>query len=414
VVDESVRAGVVLYAIDTRATASLRATASDRLTPLEPATGDWTWNLTEGRRSEHSDSQWGALFVSSQTGGFMIAESNRIDAGLKRIMADQQGYYLLGFKPPAEAMQPNDKGQFDFHRLTVEVLRPGLKVRSHAGFFGVSDRERPAASRPELQLSDSLESPFQTSEIGLDVETSYLSMKNDFFIRATLFIDGKDVALEGPPIHRTGVLHVILRAFNATGGTLAGGIDQVRRIDLNEEGYERVRKFGLIYTTLLPVPKPGPYQVRAACRDQATGHIGTGGDFVSIPKSKGKGMRLSGIVFQHALGTDDHVVPAAAPRVYTAGQSAPFAFQISSEGPQPNPARLAMRTRLLRDGAEVWSSLALPVASDAKKTASFFARGAVEVPKDLAPGKYQLRVDISDREHPDTVSACQWARLVIQ
>jgi hypothetical protein len=187
----------------------------------------------------------------------------------------------------------------------------------------------------------------------------------------------------------------------------------MRRVDLNEEGYQRAQKYGLIYTTLLSVPKPGPYQVRAACRDEATGKIGTTGDFVSIPKPKGNGLRLSGIVFQHALGTDDHVVPAAGPSVYSAGQSARFAFQIASSGPQPKADRLVMRERLFRDGAQVWESAAMPVETDAKKAASFFVRGSLEVPK-IDPGKYMVRVDISDKTLPDTVSAWQWAKLTVE
>jgi hypothetical protein len=297
------------------------------------------------------------------------------------------------------------------------VLRHGLKVRSHAGFFGVGD-EAGASAQPELQLSNSLESTLPSginpsginpSGINLEVETSYLREKNDYFIRATLYIDGKDVVFDGPPIHRTGVLHVILRAFNASGGTLPGGIDQTRRIDLNEEGYQRAQKYGLIYTTLLPAPKPGPYQIRAACQDKATGKIGTGGDFVSIPQTKGSGLRLSGIVFQHALGTDDHVVPASGPSVYSAGQSARFAFRIASSGPKPKLEELEMRTRLFRDGVEVWHSAAMPV-----EAADQFIKGSLDVPKGLDPGNYMVRVDIGDKARPDTASAWQWAKLTLR
>ena len=370
--------------------------------------------MTDARRAEYRDNQWGGIFLTAQTGGFMITEANRIEAGLERVMADQRGYYLLAFQPPEEAMEPDFAGSPDYHRLKIEVLRPGLKVRSHAGFFGIGDEVRTAAAGPELQLSQSLESPFRTSDINLDVETSYVAEKNDYFIRATLYIDGKDVVFSGPPVHRTGLVRVILRAFNAKGATLPGGIDQMRRIDINEEGYERLQKYGLIYTTLLPVAKPGPYQVRAACQDVATGRIGTGADFVSLPQTKGSGLRLSGIVFQHSLGTDDHVVPAFAPSVYSAGQSARFAVQIISGGPKPKPEELEMRTRLFRDGVEVWGSAAIPVESDATKTASLFARGALEIPKGLDPGKYIVRVDIGDKGQPDTVAAWQWAKLTLR
>ena len=425
--DESVRAGVVLYAIDTRGLNSLRALASDRLAPPEPPPGRGSapvapygidpQAMTQSRRDEYSENQWGGIFLTAQTGGFMVTESNRIDASLERIAADQRGYYLLGFQPPEESMQPDFAGTPDYHRLKIEVLRPGLKVRSHSGFYGIGDEEATAA-RPELQLSKALDSPFRTSDIHLEVETSYVSAKNDYFIRATLFINGNDVVFSGPPIHRTGLVHVVLRAFNANGGTLQGGIDQMRRIDVNQEGYERALKFGLIYTTLLPVAKPGPYEIRAACQDKATGKVGTGADFVSIPLPKGNGLRLSGIIFQHALGTDDHVVPAFGPSVYSAGQRARFAFQIISAGPKPKVEELEMRTRLFRDGVEVWQSAATPVTTDAPKTATktaeLFASGSLDVPQGLDPGNYMVRVDLGDKAQPDTASAWQWAKLTLR
>jgi hypothetical protein len=397
--------------------------ASTGALPPSSPEGDWISAIAEARRSEYRDNQWGALFLANQTGGFMVAESNRIDAGLARIMADQRGYYLLAFQPPEEAMHPENQTSLAFgppqpvlifHQLKVEVVRPGVKIRSHTGFFGVSDEENTAQAGPELQLSQSLESPFQTSDIKLEVESSYLSVKNDYFIQATLYIDGKDVVFSGPPIHRTGVLHVILRAFDANGERLWGGIDQMRRIDVNEEGFERVRKYGLIYTTLLPVPKPGPYQIRAACQDNATGKIGTGADFVSIPRAKGRGLRLSGIVFQHATGTYDHVVPAFRSSIYSPGQSARFSFQIASSGAKPQLGQLEMRTRLYRDGVEVWESEAMPVEADATKIAGTFVKGSLEVPKTIDPGNYLVRVDVSDKAQPDTAGAWQWAKLTVQ
>jgi VWFA-related protein len=432
VVDESVRAGVVLYAIDTRGISSLRATASDHLDPIQRAGGggrpnvsygagdsvgsNWVTDQTLSRRNEYKDNQWGSLFVSSQTGGFMITESNRLDDGLARIMEDQRGYYVLAFQPPAEAMQTDLSGQPVFHKLKIEVTRPGVQVRSSAGFFGVPDQERRVAGRPELQLMESLDSPFQASGIAMEVETSYLSGRNEYFLRATLYIDGKDVEFTGPPIHRTGLVHVILRTFNATGITLEGGIDQMRRIDLNEEGYQRALKYGLIYSTLLPVKKPGPYQVRAAVRDEATGKIGTAGDFVVIPNPKEKGVRLSGIVFQHALGTDGHVVPAAGPNLYSSGQSAPFAVQIVAGGNSWKPVGLAMRLHLFRDGVEAWKSAPIPVETGPQesKTEMFLAKGSITIPKGLEPGKYLLRVDLCDQAQPDTVTAWQWAKLTVK
>ncbi len=55
----------------------------------------------------------------------------------------------------------------------------------------------------------------------------------------------------------------------------------------------------------------------------------------------------------------------------------------------------------------------MPVESDAQKRPSFFARGSLEVPK-VDPGRYMVRVDVSDKALPDTVSAWQWAKLTVE
>jgi VWFA-related protein len=394
VVDESVRAGVVLvvlYAIDTRGQSSLLATASDRL--KDPGAS------VSARRDDYRDNQWGGMFITSQTGGFMITEANHIDAALARVVADQRGYYLLAFQPPAEAMQPDGNGAPVYHQLKIQTVRPGLSVRSHAGFFGVAGEAPGAPAVPELQLSQPLDS---AAGMRLDVEAGYLAGKREF-LRTTVYIDGNDVRFQGLPIHRTGVQHLIVKAFNANGAMLPGGIDQTRRIDLDEAGYERAQKYGLIYTALLPAPKPGPYRVRVACRDEATGRNGTGSDFVSIPEVKGKALRLSGIVFQHDLGTDNHILPAIMPRVYSGGQRVAFVVRI---WPGPPADGLLMLTRLYRYGTQVWESAPTPVAGPT-------AAGSFEVPRELAPGSYLVRVEVSGKT-ADNALAWQWARLTLR
>lgn len=428
VVDESVRAGVVIYAIDTRGLHSLRAQAADRaVSPNAPENAlpgppgssndsaqfasDWISNATGARRDEYTEGQWGAMFLASQTGGFMVTEANFIDAGIERVMNDQSGYYLLGFTPPPEALAPGRDGKPVYHRLKVQVRPPGLRVRSHQGFFGVADTDLAAApSRPELQLAAALESPFQSSELGIAIQSGFLNArKNDSFIRTAVVLDGHHLALSGPPVHRTGVIHLLVRAFGVSGNQVAGGIDQTLRIDLNEDGYHRALKYGLIYTALLPATKPGPYQVRAACRDEGTGKIGTASDFVVVPALKG--LALSGIAFQRSLGVEDHVRPATGPLDYAPGERAEFALQIINAPVAP----LTIRTSLFCDGAQVYETAAKPIEARASKTAGrFFTHSAIDIPSSLEPGDYLMRVDVEDQLSPrHHARAWQWARLSI-
>jgi hypothetical protein len=440
VVDESTRSGVALYAIDTRGINSLTMQADDKIrfpgeigegTPaIVPASGAQTQPADEAsfdrvnartadRRAEHIENQWGGIFLTSQTGGFMVTETNRIDAGLERIVNDQQGYYVLGFTPAAEVLEPDENGNRVYHRVKVEVLRPGLKVRTHSGFFGISDEDATRAEREQRpELVGALESPFQSQGLGVEVRAAFLNAKkNQSFLRTEVTIDGRTLKLTGPPQHLTGVIHLLARAFAVTGEQLVGGIDQHLRVDLNAEGYQRALKYGLVYTTLIEVPKPGPYQMRVACSDEGTGKIGTASDFVDVPQIKGRYVVLSGLVFAGNRGDYDVVVPAMGPAYFMPGEKAAFAFQVlrapgaSSAGDRG----LTLRTRLFRDSEQIAETPAVPVVTDAKKSASqFFTRGEIGIPAGLAPGEYLLRVDVENPTAKKPQLAWRWARLTVR
>jgi VWFA-related protein len=450
VVDESTRSGVALYAIDTRGINSLVSTAADQYQlplgatesvqgaptsssvpntannaaqPYDDSTRLKIEQKMQGRRDEHIENQWGGIFLTSQTGGFMVTESNRIDAGLERIVNDQQGYYVLGFTPAADVLEPDENGDRVYHRVKVEVLRPGLKVRTHSGFFGISDEDATRAEREQRpELIGALESPFQSQGVGVEVRAAFLNAKkNQAFLRTEVTIDGRTLKLTGPPNHLTGVIHLLARAFAVNGEQLVGGIDQHLRVDLNAEGYQRALKYGLVYTTLIEVPKPGPYQMRVACSDESTGKIGTASDFVDVPQIKGRYVVLSGLVFAGDRGDYDVVVPALGPAYFTPGQKAAFAFQVlhapgaASVKGGAGDRGLTVRTRLFRDAEQISETPAVPVATDAKKSASqFFTRGEIDIPAGLAPGEYLLRVDVENPTAKKPQLAWRWARLTVR
>src|ERR1044072_7715833 len=93
-------------------------------------------------------------------------ERNRNDLGtsIDRIMQDQQGYYLIGYRPDEASIAAN--GLRRVHDLKVKVKRSGLKVRSRVGYFGVNDENQEQRPRTrEQQLMAALSSPFASAEI---------------------------------------------------------------------------------------------------------------------------------------------------------------------------------------------------------------------------------------------------------
>ena len=53
----------------------------------------------------------------------------------QRILADQRGYYLIGYQPDAGTI---DETGGAFRKIKIKVKRKGLSVRTRSGFYGVS------------------------------------------------------------------------------------------------------------------------------------------------------------------------------------------------------------------------------------------------------------------------------------
>jgi VWFA-related protein len=86
--------------------------------------------------------------IADATGG-RLADGVHVDAALETIMNEQQGYYLVGYAPDVESFRPQ-KGFRQYHAIKVRVARPGLRIRSRAGFYGVTDDEMAPASPTTL------------------------------------------------------------------------------------------------------------------------------------------------------------------------------------------------------------------------------------------------------------------------
>ncbi len=126
------RASVVLYTVDPRGLTVDSPSVADNLTPDEV-----TAVLRERVRA-----RTGSLFTLQQladdTGGLAIAERNDLKNGFGDVLRDQGSYYLVGFEPP-EATFTTSSGRPRFHKIKLRVSRHGLRVRSRAGFYGVTD-----------------------------------------------------------------------------------------------------------------------------------------------------------------------------------------------------------------------------------------------------------------------------------
>ena len=90
--------------------------------------------------------------LATNTGGFLIANTNNLKEPLKRITNDIDGYYEVFYSPA----KPEMDGRY--RKLSVKVLRPGIKVQSRSGYFAVKVAEVAPEFNPEGLLAEALNS----------------------------------------------------------------------------------------------------------------------------------------------------------------------------------------------------------------------------------------------------------------
>jgi VWFA-related protein len=422
------RASVVVYTIDARGLQTLLPTAQDNLTGIKKLpNGTKVSGLSapaaemraSQRFQEFIQSQDGLNYLAAQTGGFFVNNTNDMNQGLRRVLEDQKGYYLLGYRPD-EATFDDRTGRKRFHRLDVRVTRPGLYVRTRTGFYGISDEEaRPVRNNRSEQLLAALTSPFASADVNLRLTSLFL---NDAvtgpFMRSLIYVDARSLTFTREPDgSRKANVELVAVTFGEDGGI----VDQRLRAEsvvVREGEYEQVLRNGLVFGINLPVKKSGAYQLRVAVRDAATERVGSAGQFIEVPELKKNRLTLSGIYLasnQQMSGmTGKQAGAQAAPaslkdgaldsesgpavRRFSAGTVIDYGFEVYNAKLDKATGRTRLQTqvRLFRDNRLVYAGKVIPIAGEAADAKRVSAIGHLQLGSNLAPGEYILQVVVTD------------------
>ena len=408
----AIRSSVVIYAVDTRGVQPTGVTAGDNfnaqrtvadLAGLEQST-------SAGRSHQMLDLRAGAEMVAKETGGFLVRNSN--DFQLQRVMTDQEGYYLIGYRPTSETFNRQ------FHHIKARVKRPGLSLRTREGFFGVTDE---AARRPVRTNRDrmnlALVSPFASADIDVQLTTLFGNTAvNGSQLHSLLYFQARDLTFtqEADGWHQA--------VFDLSGiifgdnGTIAHQTSQTRTLRLRSEAYEQVMREGLVYRLDLPVPKPGSYQFRVAVRDSSSSRMGTAGQFVDVPNLNNGRLVLSGITVsdfaesnasqtaakpENAQQTADNRPSMSGPaqRRFRTPSDLFFGYvihnaQLDKATQQP---KLITSMRILRDGKVIFEGQekAVDLAGQADRK-RIMTGGGLQLGTEMADGEYVLQVTVTD------------------
>jgi VWFA-related protein len=354
--------------------------------------------FNQGRDVENQIAQQGMADLAARTGGFSYENGNDINWGLGRILMDQSGYYLIGYKPD-QSLFNEKNGQPGYHHITVKIKRPGLHVRSRTGFFGQTDQEaQPRYLGPIQRMQAAMLSPFQSSGIHLRLTALYAEVpRHGTVVRNLLHIDARDIAFQVEPDGSAKGSIQLLAVATGAGLIPLDVVAPTYQFKVTADQLKRVKADGIPYSLDVPVKKRGAYQIRVAVRDPGTGLIGSASQFIDIPDPKKLRVALTSIVLQDG---ETPSVNASATRQLKRGGELEYFCEI-----QKGAAGLDSKIRILRDGVEVYSGPAKSMPVDGGKIA---LTGRLKLNGAMSPGDYYLELVASNPADPKHATATQW------
>lgn len=411
VVDTANRSGVVVYTMDTRGLVSEGLTAADIVT-----TGMTSRQISSamfGASNAFSASQEGMMYLAEQAGGFAIYNTNDISGGIRRVLDDQNSYYLIGYQPDASLFDP---AALRFNQLKIKVKRPGLRVRYRSGFFGIKDEKRTVGVSPKQKILQALISPFASDDISLRLTPLIANdAKAGSLIRTLVHVPAKGLVFADKPgnFHEA-VINIVAYTFGLN-GVVVDSVGETHTLTLSDKLYERAQSSGFVYSLNLPIKKPGPYQLRVAVRDDKSDKVGTASQFIVVPDINKNRLTLSGIALNSYNAQDetdkaDNVekqspedaagkatLTQATERRFRAGSVLQFGYSIYNAKTKSGlPPSLTTQIKLYRDGKEIFVGKETPydagVQTDLKR---LLAGGSLQLGS-LDEGEYVLQTIVTD------------------
>jgi VWFA-related protein len=410
IADASTRAGVVIYALDTRGLiASPPSASASSLTRTPPA----TVGLIDAM---HRRSEWAARdamnSLAADTGGFMVQNSNDLRDGLKQMLRDSETYYVLAYEPS------NTKRDGSFRK--IEVRLPGVrgvKVRTRSGYLAPDDRRASLAAGPseiEARRAEQRQAEMRTALYSLaPLSTIPVRLSADFVSSdggATQLVVSGHVGVETLPFVRLrGRYQATIEAaavVQGEDGATAATLPTERSVmDLSDAEYRQLLARGLAYERAIAVP-PGQYQVRFAVREDAMGLLGSAWQRIEVPNLAPDRLTLSslfllkenqsGQVPRDPDGPPD-LSSAQALRRYHRGDSLyAQVYAYNAKRDASGAVNLVSQAEILRGGQSLGTAAPEPIEPAAAPGAPLPHTTRIRLQR-FEPGDYELRLTVTDR-----------------
>jgi hypothetical protein len=234
-------------------------------------------------------------------------------------------------------------------------------------------------------------------------------------LRAMLSIDGRDLRVrEGSGGKKSVVLDVAAVVFDVSNQVVVKK-DQKYDLELPESQAGLLAESAVTYQIDLAIPKPGPYDIRMAVRDDQTNAAGSAGAFVDVPDFNKQRLSLSSVTLAESGDGIATGQVRIARRNFRTGHRIDYGFRVyGATAAKPGGAQeVEVELRLFRDGAQVFASQRIPVAPDPGAREMTIV-GSFTLPAGFPEGEYMLQVTAHDGlADSKKGSASQWVEMTL-
>ena len=398
ITDAASRSGSVIYCLDARGLSSGVSLAETRVA------FDNTGRLASVASAAFDAAQAPLSELALNTGGRAFQSSNSLTDAVKNSLKETDHYYLIAWRPEEREIAGGK-----FNTIELKVLdRPNLIVRVRNGFFSGESRSTPKKASDNSKarsdpLMKALHSHFFGGDLSLHVSVGFTEIVGaTASVIATIETDRDQLDLAARAAKEDLVLDVVAAVINHEG----------KEVTAFEQRLSVAATAKRVVHNQVIQLAPGLYQVRAAARDNGSGHIGSAAQWIEVPNLKLTPPLLSslfvGEVDADSLSTGKLQINANH-RFPVNSQLGFLTYIYAGGGTQPPD--IALQVQVLRDDLPIVTKALVKVETNDIRQTRQIPYGEDLSLSGLPAGKYVLQVTAIDRIAKK--SASQRVRFVI-
>jgi len=213
---------------------------------------------------------------ASATGGIYFGNSNDLEGGMKLLGEAPETAYILAFSPQ------NQKPDGSFHSLKVALAndKNHYSIQARNGYYA-QKTIKGAEERANQEIEEASLSQKEIGDLPLQMQIQYDKTSQGTTLSVASNIGMSDVHFKTVDGKKVDSLTLATVIFDENGAYVTG---EKKAIDLNlsQENYEQIRKFGLPISLSFPA-KPGRYLVRQVVRDSEGEQMAARTGSIEIP-----------------------------------------------------------------------------------------------------------------------------------